>query len=288
MSAPRKAVVERCCLGSLISSDGGVFYKRMMTRKAKSAADLHDAPLMQFLTQHSAAFLRKIYPPKGAVPRLLAPQEEYILRCLVSTGELMTACDQLGYALTYLSGYRRKTTTDGLLITRSDHLAYHVENFVIRLATITDRALKLVNITFQLGIQPRECRRSVVVENAHVAATPVRKRLIALDEAVNPHRKLRNRVVHQERYSDEALNEIEQFSVLEKSSSLKSDPLVNRYRQFYKTRADKYVKTKTAELVALANKVSESVGMLLESLLPIVESSHSRLSHNESLTAKKN
>jgi hypothetical protein len=62
---------------------------------------------------------------------------------------------------------------------------------MIRLGGVTDRALKLVNIVFQLGIQARDCRRSVVAENAHVAPTPIRKRLDALEEAVRPHRATR-------------------------------------------------------------------------------------------------
>jgi hypothetical protein len=247
--------------------------------KLKSAANLHETPLIRFLAHHSAAFLRDAYSPGGATRlRPGTAAEQYIQSCLVSAGELMTACDQLSYALIYLSGYRRRRTADGSLITRSDHLAYQIENFVIRLGTITDRALKLVNTAFQLGIPPRECRRSVVAENTHVARTPVRKRLSELDAAINPHRAIRNRVVHGQRYSDSELNEIEGFFVLEKSSGVQSDPIINRYRILYKARTDAYVKTKKSEFLALANSVSNLVGLLLDSLLPVVERTHQGLS----------
>jgi hypothetical protein len=102
-----------------------------------------------------------------------------------------------------MSGYRRRRTVHGSPITRAEHAAYEIENFLFRVGGVTDRALKLVNEAFRLGIQPRECRWSVVAENAHVRATPVRKHLDALAEAVSPHRSTRNRIVHQERYTDE-------------------------------------------------------------------------------------
>jgi len=107
--------------------------------------------------------------------RPLTPVEEYLHECFVSAGELVVACNQLEYALVYLSGYRQRRTADGSLITRADYVAYQIENFMIRLGTVTDRALRLVNVVFQLGIQPKECRRSVIADNAHVAPTPVRK-----------------------------------------------------------------------------------------------------------------
>jgi hypothetical protein len=197
---------------------------------------------------------------------------------MLAAGELAVACDQLYYALAYLSGYRQGRMPYGTLITRADHVAYQVENFMIRLGAVTDRALKLVNIVFRFGIQPKDCRRSVVAENAHVAPTPVRKRLDALEEAVKPHRATRNRVVHQERYSDEELRKWEIFFVLERSTASKSDPLIGRYRALYKTMADNDVKSRRKNLLALADHVSDRIARLLESLLPIVERTKKQLS----------
>jgi hypothetical protein len=51
-----------------------------------------------------------------------------------------------------------------------------------------------------------------------------------------------------------------------------------RYRNLYKTKTDNYVKAKSAELLVLATKVFDLVGMLLESLLPVVKSTQRKLS----------
>lgn len=252
----------------------------MATPKSSTSVDLHSTPFIRYLAGHAAALLRAAYPRRlGATPlRPLTPAEEYVKQCMASAGELVFVCDQLEYARVYLSGYRQRRTAGGSLITRADHVAYHVENFVIRLGTVTDRALKLVSIVFQLGIPPKECRRSVVAENAHVALTAVRKRLDALEEAVSPHRATRNQIAHQERYSDERLRKWEVFYVLQKSSGSESCPFVRRYRVLYKTMADHDVKSRREELLALTNRVSDRIARLLESLLPVVERTRRRLS----------
>jgi hypothetical protein len=197
---------------------------------------------------------------------------------MVSAGELVDGCDQLYYPLAYLSGYRRRRTPHGTLITRADHVAYQIENFIIRLGTVSDRALKLVNIVVQTGNQPRDCGWSVVAKNAHVAPTTARNRLDALDEAVRPHRETRNRIVHQGRYSDELLRKWEIYFVLEKETASRSDPLISRYRVLYKTMADNDVKSRRKDLLALADRVSDRIARLLESLLPVVERTKKQLS----------
>jgi len=142
----------------------------MAKSKPSASADLHGTAFMRYLGEHAAALIKAAYPPRlGAPPlRRLAPAEEYVEQCMIAAGELITACDQLKYALAYLSGYHRRRTFDGSLVTRADHVVYEVENFVIRLGMVTDRGLKLVNTVFQLGIPLRECRRSVIAENDHV------------------------------------------------------------------------------------------------------------------------
>ena len=108
-------------------------------------------------------------------------------------------------------------------------MAYNVEGFLTRIATISDPALKLVNIAFQLGIPPRECRFAVVAYNGHVANTEVRKGLTNL-EATLKLLRTRNSITHHKRYSDEELDQIELYHVLDKGSTGEKDPMIERYR----------------------------------------------------------
>jgi hypothetical protein len=189
----------------------------------------------------------------------------------------MTTCDQLGYAIAHISGYRRRATSEGELIAGSDWVAYNVEGFLTRIGTISDRALKLVNIAFQLGIPQRECRFAVIAHNAHVANTEVRKGLTNLEATLKPHRSTRNSIVHHKQYSDEELGQVELYYVFEKESTGKKDPTMKRYRVLYKSLTDRYVKEKSSEFSDVRNQVTDRIASLFESLLPIVERIHTRL-----------
>jgi|HubBroStandDraft_6_1064221.scaffolds.fasta_scaffold148207_2 hypothetical protein len=164
------------------------------TKKAVPV-NLRRTQFSNYLSQHSRLILEQLHRDR-ATSRLvwrrpLTPAEEYVRECFRSAGQLMTTCEQLGYAIAYLSGYRRRATSERELIARSDWIAYNVEGFLTRIATISDRALKLVSIAFQLGIPPRECRFSVIAHNAHVANTQVRKALTNLEATLKPHRSTR-------------------------------------------------------------------------------------------------
>jgi hypothetical protein len=117
--------------------------------------EFHDTSFIRTLSNLTAAMLREVVPDSsprlGEFTRLFTKQEEYLRLCLLSAGEVMVACDQLHYALAYLSGYRTRQTLDGERISRADYIAYHLENLYLRMAMITDRSLKLTNTVFQFG-----------------------------------------------------------------------------------------------------------------------------------------
>lgn len=180
------------------------------------------------------------------------------------------------FALAYLSGYRACHTLDGELISRADYIAYQLENLYLRMGMITDRSLKLTNTVFRLGIPPRECRSHVVVDNEHVRHTPVRARLRALEKVVKPYRKVRNTIAHFKRYSDAELGEIEGYFILEKSNT-PINSVVERFRHFYKTKADRYVEARRDELVPVVGALIQAVAKLFDALLPVFEENHGRL-----------
>jgi len=242
--------------------------------------ELHDTSFVRTLSNMTAALLREVVPdpaPRfGESTRPLTEQEEYLRLCLLSTGEVIVACDQLHYALAYLSGYRARQTLEGELISRADYIAYQLENLYLRMGMITDRSLKLTNTVFRLGVPPRECRFHVVADNEHVRHTPVRARLRAIGKVVEPYREVRNTIAHLERYSDAKLAEIEGYFILEKSNE-PIDPVVEQFRHFYKKEADRYVEARRDELVPVVAALIQAVAKLFDALLPSFEQNHGRL-----------
>ena len=242
---------------------------------------LHETSLVRTLSDMIAALLREVAPDftpqSGESTRPLTEQEEYLRLCLLSAGEIIVACDQLHYALAYLSGYRARQTLDGELISRADYITYQLENLYLRMGMITDRSLKLTNTVFCLGVPPRECRFHVVADNEHVCHTPVRARLRAIRKVVEPYREVRNTITHLERYSDAELAEIEGYFILEKSNE-PIDPVVERFRHFYKKEADRYVEATRDELVPVVAALIQAVAKFFDALLPRFEQNYGYLS----------
>jgi len=118
---------------------------------------LEETEFMRTLAYMAAVLLRETKdstsPRIGHFTRPFTSQEEYLRECLILAGEISAACDQLHYALAYLSGYRSRKTLNGELITRADHIAYQMENLYLRLGMIPDRSYRLTNEIFRLGLQ---------------------------------------------------------------------------------------------------------------------------------------
>lgn len=233
---------------------------------------LSDTKFMRTMAQMSAELLKETVdssnPRIGHFTRPFTGQEEYLSSCLILSGEVSIACDQLHYALVYLSGYQSKKTLNGELISRADYIAYHVENLYLRLGMIPDRSLRLTNEVFRFGLPARECGARTITENQHLKGTPVRTRLRAIEKIVMPHRKARNTIAHMARYTDPALSKVEPFFILQKIEGQPDKPLLDRTRHLYKRETDAYIEAKRKEFGPIVNELIDEVARFFETLLP--------------------
>ena len=158
---------------------------------------LRNGSLMLRFTPLASEIIRETIPEephrrrRGEVIRPLRPDEEYVRSSLISAGELITVCEQMVYAVEFLSGFRARKTSSGESITRLDYIVYHLENHLIRTGAVLDRALLLVNVIFRLGVPDRECRFSGIAYNDHVSQTPVAAALKSLEKTIEPYRSQR-------------------------------------------------------------------------------------------------
>jgi hypothetical protein len=265
-----------CCRGCLARTAQVLFDAQENALKCLSTTRF-----MSELVQLASALLADTVdaqrPRLGEFTRSFSRQEEYLRDTFVSAGELVTACDQLHYALAYLSGYRSRRTHAGELISRADYLAYQLENLHLRLGMVSDRALKLANVVFLLGLPAREVKERSVVDNENIRGTSARKRLQKINRIVQPHREIRNSIAHHERYRDDGLTRLETFFVLEKSEESPQYPAVEGRRVMMKARTDAYVDEKRTQLEPVVEKLIEAVAAYLDSLVPIFLPSYQRL-----------
>jgi hypothetical protein len=196
---------------------------------------------------------------------------------MLAAGEIITACDQLDYALAYLSGYRSRRTRSSELITRVDYIAFQMENLHLRLGMVPDRCLRLASIVFRLGLQLRDCKTATVVENEHLRGTKVRTRLKAIEKTIQPYRQARNEIAHHARYSDDALQQIEIYSILEKTGGLSPELQVEQMRQAFKGLADCYVDERRQEFEPVVDELVNGVQALFDAVLPHFVARHRAL-----------
>jgi len=232
---------------------------------------LSETTFMRVLAEMAAALLKDTVdstrPRIGHFNRPFTVQEEYLIACLILAGEVSVACDQLQYALVYLSGYQSRKTSDGELITRADYIAYQLENLYLRFTMIPDRSLRLTNEVFRLGLPARDCGTRTVTNNQHLRGTTVRTRLRAIEGIVKPYREVRNTIAHLARYNDPALSRVEVFSVLQKSEGPPDESVLERTRHFYKHETDTYIEAKRKELEPIVGRLIDEVARLFETLL---------------------
>lgn len=244
-----------------------------------TVTDLHNSIFMQSLGKLASEIIQATIPKEGGgkasytLSRDLRPDEEYVQQSLIAASELINVCEQLNFAVEFLSGYRSKSTLASMKLTRLDYIVYHLENHLIRTGMLFDRALQFVNVIFCLGLPERECRFSTIADNHHVLATPVGTAIKELDNMLKPYRAQRNVVVHRRGYIDQALEPIEVFYVLQKSD----DDLIDNYFFLMKHMTDKVVAAKRAELNQFNEHAFSKIDQLLLASHKVFVSKHATL-----------
>lgn len=245
---------------------------------------MSDSGLMRRLAQLAAEIIEQTMPREegrpqiGKLSRALRPEEDYVRDSLIRAGELIAICEQMAYAVDFLSGFRSGRTVANKPITRLDYIVYHIEGHLIRACSVEDRALQLVNVVFQLGVPERECRSAVIAQNTHVKNTQVASALKNIDSATQAYRYQRNLVVHRRRYSEDALSDIELFYILQKTDGVSpDDDTTQRFYYLYKRRTDRFVEKKKEELTQANLQVLSAVSELLSALELVFEHNYAVL-----------
>ena len=142
----------------------------------------------------------------------------YVMRVGYSLAQLVTWIEQLDHAVFYLSdfSYNKKAQSEG--VNRAKHLLYNIENYLIRLHSVYDRALQLTNNVFHLGVEESNVGHSVIVSNLKVARTDVKGHLKALKKEVEKKAQERHAIVHRESHREDSLRRLEMLYMFGKES----------------------------------------------------------------------
>lgn len=117
-------------------------------------------------------------------------------------------CKQLENALELLSNFRYDTSFQ---ISRADYLTYNLENYIIRLTSISDRTLQTINAVFHLCIDEKDVNERLILSNLKVSRTDLPKHYNEFKKTLKEYTGDRNTIVHRHSFLDKQLKRIQIF-----------------------------------------------------------------------------
>lgn len=143
-----------------------------------------------------------------------------------------------------------------------------VENSIIRVQSIYDRALILVNKILNIGLSNEAISHSSIITNDHVKIWSIDKPLKKLNKACTEYRHIRNTVIHHDRFSEDELNNlvliIDSHKLL--IASGKESPFDER---LIRSITNDYLEVKKGDLEAYLKAIVQHVHSLYDTLIPI-------------------
>ena len=201
---------------------------------------LKDHAAIKTVSGVARSYMAKCDPSDPSKGPPATKRESYAIEAFLAFSNVTTCMDQLYFSIDMLSGYRKSNAAEGM--NRHEYIVFNIENYYLRITSVYDRCLRLANTLFQLGLPERECKDSTVTNNLYVKGTDVAKTLKELDKFTSQFRFHRNVVAHKSNYSENELDRIGTYFVLEEE-----DEEMGRYSSLYKLKADHYVKKKKTE-----------------------------------------
>lgn len=133
--------------------------------------------------------------------------EIYILRCGKALSHLSGSMDKARLSLELLNTkYLDSISTEDR--SRSALIEMMVENSIIRVQSIYDRALILANNILDLGIDNQYIHHPLLVSNENVVRYGLDKPLKAFNRACSEFKTIRNRVIHHDRFTEEQFDQL--------------------------------------------------------------------------------
>lgn len=175
---------------------------------------------------------------------------------------LLELCRQLENAVKLISNFRYDKKNE---FGRGDHLTYNIENYIIRLTSVSDRVLQVINAAFHLGVSEKDVNERVIINNLKVARTNTSKHFNEFKKTLQEYTGDRNTIVHRHSYLDKQLRKIQVFYDAQLTRGILDDSdKANGLKEVRKTLLTKFIAEKKKEY----SKTNENC---IKKLLPIFD-----------------
>lgn len=221
---------------------------------------LKDHELLQIISIESRNFIRKCNPDQTTNQPEPDKKEHYSIESLIAVSEILSCVDQLYFSKNMLSGYRKSMLKNKM--NRFDYLLFGVENFYLRLTSVYERCLKLLNVIYKLELKDRECRNDIIFKNVKLKDSNLIKILKHFYKFLSKYRRVRNVIAHKNSYSDSELHDFEGFYYL-----IEDDTELEKYKNYFKIRSDEYVKKKKKQFETNIILIENFIEKILDELI---------------------
>lgn len=171
-------------------------------------------------------------------------------------------CKQLDLAINLLSNfdYSKKDTS------RAEHLIYNIENYLIRIKSVHDRALQLVNSVFHLCINEANVNHGVIVSNYKVQHRPeIHNAIKAISKYLSDHEQTRHTLIHRHSLIDKDLKNIELF-YLNNFEHVDNEDQVKKYKYVRTDYLKRFLSDKKSEFKVINTTLYKLIDTLFISL----------------------
>ena len=171
----------------------------------------------------------------------------------------LTWCKQLYLSIEFLSNYDYSKKIES---NRADHLIYNLENYLIRLNSVYDRILQVVNAVFHLCVNEECVSHSVIVSNYKVQHNlEIQNSIKKIKKFLKDYAQTRYTLIHKHSWQDLKLRKIELFYLNDLVDPQKSDEWKKGFKQYRARFLGDYISEKKTEFkeinTQLANLIND-------------------------------
>jgi len=177
----------------------------------------------------------------------------------------LTWCKQLDLAIEFLSNFDYSKKIEA---SRADHLIYNLENYLMRLNSVYDRVLQIVNAVFHLCINEEYVGHSVIVTNYKVQHRPnINSSIKKIKKYLKDYAQARHTLIHKHSWQDLKLRKIELFYLNSLDDPDQSDELKTELKNYRTNFLREYLIEKRTEFAEINSGLSTLLDELFSLLL---------------------
>lgn len=160
------------------------------------------------------------------------PLYSYIQKVNLHLAGLFSMIDRLEQAALFMTSFSPSKRMRDAGITRKSHLQHSIEDYIIRTASIYDRALIAVNTICELGVASRRVDDKNVRRHSDKLSPIVIDSLDQLRATLEPYRQDRHAIVHREHYRDKELEILDGLELWVNCRALALDVELDEHTEF--------------------------------------------------------